>query len=534
VGNEAVEVSDLWFRYLGGRSFVLKGISFSLEEGEWLLVLGPTGSGKSTLLLTLNGIIPCFIPGELEGEVRVFGLDPAKVGVAEMARVAAIVLQDPEAQVIAFTVEEEVAFALENLLVPRDEGLRRVAEALRAVGLEGLRREAVDTLSMGQKQRLALASALALRPRLLILDEPTAHLDPASALEFYKVLSRLRGETTVIVVEHRVDYVWEFVDKVLLIENGVAKYFGDPEGLFNRISLPYLLKTGIWIPEVLAGELVRREPGELGGPSPPSSPAIMAKQVSYRYPGGREALRQVSITAEEGRVTCILGPNGSGKTTLLKLLAGILKPDHGYVLIYGQQPRPEKVAYVMQNPEHMFVARSVLEDVALSLKSAGYGEGEARRRAYSLLKEYNLEEYADRSPFELSQGEKRLLSLLLMAALNRRVILMDEPTFGLDRRYAGIVARELMKLARAGRTVVVATHDTWLVSAISDKVVVLRKGRAVFEGGVVEFLSQPKLMTEASFSPPPLLEALVGELGDLEKALLTYKRYLLYPGGEGA
>jgi len=510
---------------------VLKGISFSLEEGEWLLVLGPTGSGKSTLLLTLNGIIPCFIPGELEGEVRVFGLDPAKVGVAEMARVAAIVLQDPEAQVIAFTVEEEVAFALENLLVPRDEGLRRVAEALRAVGLEGLRREAVDTLSMGQKQRLALASALALRPRLLILDEPTAHLDPASAMEFYKVLSRLRGETTVIVVEHRVDYVWEFVDKVLLIENGVVKYFGDPEGLFNRISLPYLLKTGIWIPEVLASELVRREPGELGGPSPPSSPAIMAKQVSYRYPGGREALRQVSITAEEGRVTCILGPNGSGKTTLLKLLAGILKPDHGYVLIYGQQPRPEKVAYVMQNPEHMFVARSVLEDVALSLKSAGYGEGEARRRAYSLLKEYNLEEYADRSPFELSQGEKRVLSLLLMAALNRRVILMDEPTFGLDRRYAGIVARELMKLARAGRTVVVATHDTWLVSAISDKVVVLREGRAVFEGGVVEFLSQPKLMTEASFSPPPLLEALVGELGDLEKALLTYKRYLLYPGG---
>jgi len=533
VRNEAVKVSDLWFRYLGGKDFVLRGVNFSLEEGEWLLVLGPTGSGKSTLLLTLNGIIPCFIPGELKGEVKVFGRDPAKVGVAKMAQVAAIVLQDPEAQVIAFTVEEEVAFALENLLVPRSEGLKRIREALRVVGLEDLRKEPVDTLSMGQKQRLALASALALRPRLLILDEPTAHLDPASALQFYERLSGLKGEVTVIVVEHRVDYVWKLVDKVLLVENGVVKYFGDPSGLFNRSSLPHLLKTGVWIPEILAGELSKGRRGELSGKLPPSSPVVVARHVSFKYPGGREALRHVSITAEEGRVTCVLGPNGSGKTTLLKLLAGILKPDHGHILIYGEQPKPEKVAYVMQNPEHMFAARSILEDVALSLRSAGYSDEEARKHAYFLLKKYRLEKYADRSPFELSQGEKRLLSLLLMAALDRRVVLTDEPTFGLDRRYAGMVARELVRLARAGRAVVVATHDTWLVSAISDKVIVLREGRAIFEGSVFEFLSQPKLMTEACFSPPPLLKALVEEVGDVEEALTTYKHYLLSPeGGE--
>jgi len=532
--ERAIEVENLYFRYLGEEEPALKDVSFSLDRGEALLILGATGSGKTTLVLTINGIIPNVIPGELKGTVRVFGMNPAEEGVARMARHVAYVFQDPEAQVVAFTVEDEVAFGPENLLVPPSEIASRVSEALSLVGLEEKRHSPVDTLSLGEKQKLALAAALSMRPRLLVLDEPTSHLDPRSARELYSYLAELkRRGVTLVIVEHRVDYVYNIIDKVLFLDGGSVRFFCHREDAFSPANLRALMDSGVWVPERLllgkklrgAGrntcvkEATRDEAGE-------ASPVVL-RRVYFSYKSGGFSLRDISLTARRGEVTCIVGPNGSGKTTLLKLVAGILKPNRGEILVNGGAPSLSKVAFVMQNPEYQFVARKVVDDVAASLASKGLPWGKAVEKAYHMLKESGLGALSERSPFELSQGQKRLVSILSILALDRDVVLMDEPTFGLDRRYSLEVVRLVRTMKEEGRTVLLVTHDTWLVPLICDKLVALGRGTVLFKGPLEKFLVREEVLAEARFDLPPGLEELLSEVGDARQALNEYREVML-------
>jgi len=531
--ERAVEVENLYFRYLGEEEPALKDVSFSLDKGEALLILGATGSGKTTLVLTINGIIPNVIPGELRGSVRVFGMNPAEEGVARMARHVAYVFQDPEAQVVAFTVEDEVAFGPENLLVPPSEIASRVSEALSLVGLEEKLHSPVDVLSLGEKQKLALAAALSMSPRLLVLDEPTSHLDPHSAKELYSYLAELkRRGVTLVIVEHRVDYVYDIVDKVLFLDRGSVRFFCDREDAFSPASLRALMDSGVWVPErllvkrglgmgrsVLAKRAPRRtKQGDL---------SVILREVRFGYKTGGFSLQGISLSARRGEVTCIVGPNGSGKTTLLKLVAGILKPDRGEILVNGGAPSLSKVAFIMQNPEYQFVARRVIDDVAASLAFKGLSREGAVREAYRMLKENGLEALSQRSPFKLSQGQKRLVSILSILALDRDIVLMDEPTFGLDRRYSLEVVKFVRAMRKEGRTVLLVTHDTWLVPLICDKLVALSKGTVLFKGPLEEFLTREKVLEEARFDLPPGLEELLSEVGDARQALNEYKEVML-------
>jgi len=529
--SKAVEVEDLYFTYLGSHRPSLRRVSFTLDEGETLLIVGPSGAGKSTLIMTLNGVIPSVVAGELKGSVKVFGKNPAEEGVAEMAKYVAYVFQDPESQIIAFTVEEEVAFGPENLLVPPSEIGERISEALKVVELEAKRHAPTDPLSLGEKQRVAAAAALAMKPRLLILDEPTSHLDPASARRFYRYIASLKEKATLIIVEHRIDYVYRLVDKVLYLDDGEAKFYGKPEEFFSEISMEQLLDKGIWVPESLLirsrlsrvdlAASLRKQGSEVGNKVRES--AVAVESLHFRYDGGFE-LVDVNFEARRGDVTCIVGPNGSGKTTLLKLVAGILKPQEGKITVLGGKPSLSKVAFVMQNPEYQFVARRVVEDVAASYVARGFSREEALKKAYRDLELAGLLHVAECSPFELSQGQKRIVSILSVLALDRELILMDEPTYGLDRRYSVKVAQQAESMAREGKAVLLVTHDTWLVPLICDRLIALREGRVVYAGSLKGFLERGDLLAETAFAAPPGLAELVQMCGDV--GLKIYRRIM--------
>ena len=531
--SKAVEVKDLYFTYLGSRRPSLRRVSFALDEGETLLIVGPSGAGKSTLIMTLNSVIPSVVAGELKGSVKVFGKNPAEEGVAEMAKYVAYVFQDPESQIVAFTVEEEVAFGPENLLVPPSEIGERVSEALKVVELEAKRHAPTDFLSLGEKQRVAAAAAIAMKPRLLILDEPTSHLDPASARRFYRYIASLKEEATLIIVEHRIDYVHRLVDKVLYLEDGEAKFYGKPEELFSKINMEQLLDKGIWVPEsfLIRSRLsrvdfatsLRKQGSEVGNKV--RETAVDVESLHFRYDGGF-GLVDVNFEACRGEVTCVVGPNGSGKTTLLKLVAGILKPQEGRITVLGGKPSLSKVAFVMQNPEYQFVARRVVEDVAASYVARGLSRKEALKKAYRDLELAGLSHVAESSPFELSQGQKRIVSILSILALDRELILMDEPTYGLDRKYSIKVAQQAKSMAREGKTVLLVTHDTWLVPLICDRLIALRDGRVVYAGSLKGFLERGDLLAETAFAAPPGLAELVQMYGDVGLALRAYRRVM--------
>ncbi len=521
--QKAVEVKSLTFTYLGQNKPVLRNISFFLNRGELLLVLGPTGSGKTTLVLTLNGIIPNFIPGELDGEIRVFGKDPREEGIAEMAKHVGFVFQDPESQVVAFTVEEEVAFGLENLLVPIEEIEERVEFSLKKVGMYEKRKDPVDSLSLGQKQKLALASAIALSPKLLILDEPTAHLDPVSAREFYSYVKELKEEgTTIIVIEHRLDYVFNLVDRILFLENGNVEAFGYLNEVLGRVGIQRLRNAGIWLPENLLMKTRRKNPG-VEEIRKLDDIVLDAKHIGYVYPGGNVALVDISLKVSRGDVTCIIGPNGSGKTTFLKIAAGVMKPTKGSIRVLDGLPSPKKVAFVMQNPEHQFVAKTVIEDLAASFIAEGFTRDEALQVAEEILNKKGLSELKNRSLYELSQGEKRLISILSMAVLHRPLVLMDEPTFGLDRKYSVKVVQEIMELKKNKVGIIVVTHDTWLTTLICDKVVGFLDGKTIFQGRIEELLIDREFMRLLRFDMPPGIKVLLDEGYNIEEAVREYR-----------
>uniref|UniRef100_A0A7J3X8B4 ABC transporter ATP-binding protein n=1 Tax=Thermofilum pendens TaxID=2269 RepID=A0A7J3X8B4_THEPE len=506
MSSPAVRVRDLKVAYPLAERHVLNGVSFEVGRGELALVLGPTGSGKTTLLLTLAGVIPSLIPARVEGLVEVAGRYPTEEGLASLAGTVGIVFQDPESQYIMPTVLEEVYFPGENLAFPRDEVARRAVNALELVGLSGYRDHRVETLSTGLKQRLAIASVLALDPEVLLLDEPTAHIDMRSAREIYELLSVLkRSGKTVIVVEHRVELAEDIADKVIHIRgDGSCEVYPSLRDLVEKVGAKSLAAEGVWLPPEYAPAAQCRE--ARGGWSktagnPARTPLVEARDLSVRF-GGNNVLSGVNLEVGRGELVVVLGPNGSGKTTLLKVLAGVLRRYSGYVSIAGGPPHPSKVAFVAQVPELQFTERTVEEELASVLQSRGYKKGQALQRARELLRARGLGGLSGRVVYELSQGEKRLVSFLEMELLERSVYLLDEPTFGLDMKYSAFVVAEVERLVREGKTVILVTHDSWVLLLLNPKVYGLSQGRIVFEGDLRSLLLSRDAWEELAFRPP--------------------------------
>ena len=540
-----IEVQNLGFRYAGRLRSALRDVSFSLERGESLLVLGPSGCGKSTLALCLNGAIPHFVEGDLSGTVRIDGRSTREASMAELAQRVGLVFQDPESQFCMLKVDQEVAFGLENLAVPRDEMRPRILESLNRVGLADREHQPIEQLSGGQKQRLALACVLAQRPEVIVFDEPTAQLDPSGAQDVILMFGdlRSRGDHTLIVIEHRLDELMHLIDRVLVLgSEGQVVAFGTARDVM-RAQVEWLSRAGVWVPQVseLAGQLENRglrldpfpmtvtEAAEVlrpyalasGGPRLDATAqraertVIQTRELSYAYSSNEQrVLDSVSIEIGAGELTAIVGANGAGKSTLARHLTGILKPAPATVFLDGQDASEiptrrltKSVGYVFQYPEHQFIGKTLLEDVSFGIRRAGASRDDAEQRALAMLERFGLEHLAPASPFTLSHGEQRRLSVASMLVLGQRLLILDEPTFGQDRRNYEQLLDMLMRLADEGIAVVAISHDMRLVAERASHALVLANGQVGFDGTPQDLFSRAnaELIERAGLVPPPLL-----------------------------
>lgn len=474
--------------YRGASRPAVRGVSFEVPTGGCLLVVGPSGSGKSSLGLALAGLIPRDLPGVVTGDLTVAGLDPRTAGPGEVAARVGLVFQDPGSQLVMERVEDDVAFGLENRGWTRAEMASRIPEAIGGAGLGGLARRRTNRLSGGQQQRLALAGVLAASPSVVVLDEPTANLDPDGAADFFRRLAALRtqGSTTIVLVEHRVEAAWPLADLVLALgRDGVPIDFGSPDDVLRR-SGTEMADAGIWLPDGMAPAAIDR-PGastpQAPGPAAGTPfPLVSVAGAGFAYERGTPVLADVDLLLRAGERVALVGPNGSGKSTLGRLLVGLLRPTVGEVRLSGMDPgrlEPADLArragYVFQDPEAGFLTDTVAEEVMLGLDPAD------RVAAPGLLDRLRLplETFGARSPYRLSGGEARRLSLACALVRQPGLLVMDEPTFGQDRLgYAG-----LLEILRArvdeGVCLVAATHDERFVADMASRTVRLVAGRIV-------------------------------------------------------
>ena len=543
-----IEIENLSVKYAGRKRPTLEGVNLALRPGETTLILGASGSGKSTLALTLNGLIPHSLGAIVGGAVRVGGIDTQASRVAELAQTVGIVFQDPEAQFVTLTVEDELLFGLENLCVPPQEMDARVDAALAAVGMGGWRRRRVDRLSGGQKQRVALAALLALGPRVLVFDEPTANLDPRGTREVFALLAELkaRGEHTIVLIEHKLDALMHLIDRVVVLgAAGVPLADGPPRTVFDRDG-DLLEREGVWLPQVtllarrlrgrgmalapfpmtladadaaLADHSPARGATRLADArdrsattAPAAPPVIEVRGLSFSY-GPQAILRDIALTIRRGEFVALVGANGAGKTTLAQHLVGIVAAPRGIVLLEGKDVGrlraseiARRVGYVFQNPEHQFVTDSALDEVAYGLRTLGQPPAKAEEQAAALLERFGLARYARANPFTLSHGEKRRLSVATMLAMGQDLLILDEPTFGQDERNARELLMLLRELHAEGRTVIVVTHDMALVAEHAARVVALAEGRIIFDGTSRDLFARPALLAAAHLAPPPIAE----------------------------
>ena len=435
------------------------------------MLLGASGSGKSTLLFGLAGLLE---GGVSEGELRIDGLEPR----AARDRTG-IVFQDPESSLVMARAGDEVAFGLENRSVPAADIWPRVDEALEMVGFPYGRDRPTDALSGGEQQRLALAAALALRPGLLLLDEPTANLDPVGARLVRDAVGRLvaGGDLTMLLVEHRVAESVDLVDRVVVLKAGGGVIADGPPAEVFAARGDELAAAGIWVPDHPLPIPPRRPPLE-------RAEVLTANQVGYRFPGeGSLAVGPIDVAVRSGGAFAIIGPNGSGKTTLALLLGGLLRPTTGGVTGPDGEPiwrlpaaqLARTIGSVFQDPEHQFLMGSVRNELTLTPLQKRSSTVDALRRAMELMERLHLSLLAEANPFTLSGGEKRRLSVATALIGQPSVLILDEPTFGQDRRTAVELLDLLASQRDEGSAVCFVTHDLPFATALADRTLELAR-----------------------------------------------------------
>jgi energy-coupling factor transport system ATP-binding protein len=554
-----VENYTFWFKLTGGeRLLALDDISFSIQKGDFILVLGESGSGKSTLALNLVGVLPDYYGGYNEGRILVNHRHKGLVNRRELTRgerfdTVNMLFQNPEDQIVTLTVEEEIAFALENYLVPADDIHGRIDRALDLVGLRGFKNRSTLKLSGGEKQRVALAAMLAMEPSVLILDEPTSNLDPVGTREVLDAVRDLRErmDITLVIVEHEVDEVFHQVDKVLLVDGKKVHGPHAPRDFIALHGLDVRDRMGLWIPQASEVGLELQSRGHdlsrvpLTGPelvesmhawaAPGSAPGAAAttglpnqaasgrsgrtlgenvievRDVSFSYPTKPNVLSNVNLDIRRNELLAIVGQNGSGKSTLAAQLNGLLRPTSGKVFVHGKETGKYKfaelakrVAYIFQVPEKQFIRNKVEEEMAHGLKRLGISQDEIDERVGDVLAHVHLEQRRDVSPYLLSHGQKRRLSVACMVITEPEVVILDEPTFGQDWRQAQRLMQYMRELADGGAAVTFITHDMRLVAEYADRCVAMCEGRVIFDGAPEEMFSTQEILQRTQLKAPPV------------------------------
>ncbi len=534
-----IEIDHVTYSYPGSSRPALSDLSLRIPEGEFLLVCGPSGAGKSSALRLLNGLVPHFHGGHFAGRVRVWGRDTLAHQPRELADLVGFVFQDPESQFVVDVVEDEIVFGMENLGLPQPIMRRRVEEVLDQLAIAHLRRRRVSSLSGGERQRVAVAAALATQPRALVLDEPTSQLDPHGAEELLTALQKLNADLgiTIVLCEHRLERVVQYVDRVLYLDGGRWTVDGDPskdgpappplmlvgpprevlaqiplapplQALGRALGwqpLPLTIKEGRSFARQIPST-VHRPPSTVHRPPstahrPPSTVVAALHTVTARY-GEHEALYRLSLELHAGELLALMGRNGSGKSTLLKCLIGLVRPQAGRVELRGRdiarvavEDLAGEVGYVPQDPRSILYHDTLREELAFTLRGRGLAPAAAEGAIAETLAALGIAQLADAYPRDLSGGEAQRAAMAAILVGGPSILLLDEPTRGLDYLAKADLARLLRSLCARGTAIIMATHDVELVAACADRVALLGEGELVVDGPAPAILGDSLLFS---------------------------------------
>ena len=508
-------VENVSFRYRDRQGAAIHNISFSAEKGELVLLAGASGCGKTTLIRAINGLLPRSYKGELTGKILVQGQDTEAMPLSRISQMVGTVLQDPERQILGTKVINEVAFGLENMGLPRPEILQRAEEALAYLKIPHLRDRETFNLSGGEKQKVALAGVLAMKPSVLLLDEPLASLDPASALEALEMVRRLADEgLTILMVEHRVEDVLKIrPSRVMYMSEGEIRYLGDAEGLAEAVDVREVKLPARQIARrtVKAPEKLMFLPG-MQAEAESASPLVRFENVTFGYESGREVLHGISLDIKKGDIIAVLGPNGAGKTTFVKHAIGLLKPKAGQVLVNGKDTHHASVAeiastlgYVFQSPSHMLFAPTVREELAFGPKNLKHTPTQIEQQVKHSLEIVNLADKGDDPPLSLSFGQQKRVSIAAILAMRSKILVMDEPTAGQDYKNYINFMDAILQLP-GFEAILFITHDVDLAVIYANRVLLVADGAVRADGRPEDVLKDYDLLRACRVVPSSLLD----------------------------
>ena len=497
-----VDARDLVFSYVDAGKPVLTVDSFHIVDGEVALVIGKSGGGKSTLVNCFNGVIPHIFKGNNPGGVVVYGNVVKDTPLPKLSTMVGTLLQDPETQVVNYTVEEEIAFGPENLMMPPEEIQKRVDEAVATTGIEDLRERETYVLSGGELQRVALAAVLAMRPKMLIMDEPTSNIDPEGTARVFETLTKLKGKSTLIIVEHKLERALHFIDRVVLVDNGRIVFDIEKGKLVDHID--ELHEAGVDVPEQYTlAKRFRMDPSDieairqrvaqerlvLDSPRRSSGGQVVLEAFAHVEVSGKP-LVDADLTLREREVLAVMGKNGAGKSTFLKAVMNFLDKEltanstlkaNGVDLSRGSiQERGKHIAYVPQSFDLMLINKSVEDEVSYSLRKRGVKDYKAQTDEFLTL--FGLQDFRRRDPLMLSVGQRRRVAMAAALSSGVKIVMMDEPTSGQDFYHKEIIAKEINMLKERGYSFIIVTHDAKFVYRYADSMVVLDGGKKVLEG----------------------------------------------------
>lgn len=567
-----IEIQELTFKYAEAKKNALENVTLNIQKGDFVGIIGESGAGKTTLCSCLNALIPHHYTGDFYGSVKVEGQDTFDVKPDKLALKVGSVFQDIESQIVSYFVEDEILFGLENFGVPANQIEERITEALEALGISELRHREISTLSGGQKQKVVFASIIALKPDYLILDEPTGELDPASSLQIFKLLKKLNEERgiTVIVAEQKIMLLCEFVKKLIVLEKGTVIHYGEIRSTLTHqremeeagINCPRVLTlTGKMMEEGLtpsgmkteericlntqeAADFIKRmmgndchvkaddnslKPSQEPVTEPSEQPVLEFKGVCFSY-NETANVHDLNVKIQKGDFTAITGSNGAGKSTFSKLCNGLLQPSAGDVFVLGQNTKRNKVSslakhigFLFQNPDRQICCSTVEEEIAFSLKNNGLSKEEIQRKVEATIKEFGFD--AKTEPFNMSRGQRQRLCLACLIALNPEILILDEPTTGLDYRECMEMMNRIRELNENGTTVIMVCHDMEVVLDFAKSVIVMNRGEILAQGATREILSNKELLAKARLLQPQIA-ATCSLLGDEFKGLFTVEELI--------
>lgn len=531
--NNIISLQNISFKYKNSDKKALDNISLDIEKGKLYVIMGPSRAGKSTLCLTLNGLVPKLIKGEFHGSVFLSGKDVSKHQVNELTPLIGQVFQDFESQLFSTNVELEVAFGPENLGLSREDIRRRIDNSLNLVSLSGFNHRQPSTLSGGEKQRLAIASVLSIEPEVLCLDEPTTDLDPEGKENVFRICRNLKKDSkrTMIIVEHETEEVMG-ADFIILMNEGKILTKNSPQNIFK--DLPLLKSIGVMPPQLVelfqelgidefplnetyALESIRKRNFMLSEKkynrliekdrelsSSYGDVVIKTESLHYKYQDGNEVLKNINLLVKSGEFLSIIGHNGGGKTTLAKHFNGLLLPSEGNVFIKGKNTREislkelsQLVGFVFQNPDHQIFAQTVYEEVSFTPKLLGLPDSEIEKRVKDSLEAVGMYDFINEDPFSLTKGDRQKLAVASVLSAKPEIIILDEPTTGLDYKELLSMMNLLKDLNSKGHTIIIITHSLYVVASYSNRVVVMDGGEIILDGTTREVFQKEDVLAKA-------------------------------------